>query len=164
MGSQPAHRVAVIFIYLMVVFSLLFAIRKSTQIPQLVYEAGFTLDGSSPANESKSGPTRDHKYTIGITQPRRVAAVSTAKRVSYEMGTGDGKTIRAAKRSDGNLVSYQTRYESAGLGDKTAVKFMTDGILLQEIQSDLLLRKYSVIVLDECHERNLNCGTCQELI
>ena len=135
--------------------------RKSTQIPQLVYESGFTLDASPGGANNQSGPKRDHKYMIGITQPRRVAAVSTAKRVSYEMGTGDGQTIKAAKRSEGNLVSYQTRYESAGLGQKTAVKFMTDGILLQEIQSDLLLRKYSVIVLDECHERNLNCGTYQ---
>lgn len=129
---------------------------KSTQIPQLVYESGFTLGGPKK---------QDSKYLIGITQPRRVAAVSTAKRVSYEMGTGDGQTIKSpGKRSDGNLVSYQTRYESAGLGQKTAVKFMTDGILLQEIQSDLLLRKYSVIVLDECHERNLNCDILCGLI
>lgn len=131
--------------------------RKSTQVPQLLYESGFTLDFSSGTN-NKDG--HDHKYLIGITQPRRVAAVSTAKRVSYEMGAGDGRTIKSKKRSKGNLVAYQTRYETAGLGEKTAVKFMTDGILLQEIQSDLLLRKYSVIVLDECHERNLNCGTC----
>ena len=137
------------------IFSFL---RKSTQIPQLVYESGFTLGDSSNVFDS-SGPKHDHKYLIGITQPRRVAAVSTAKRVSYEMGSGDGKTIEVPNRSQGNIVSYQTRYESAGFGANTAIKFMTDGILLQEIQSDLLLRKYSVIVLDECHERNLNCGT-----
>jgi HrpA-like RNA helicase len=74
------------------------------------------------------------------------------------MGQGDGSSIKSTKRSKGNLVAYQTRYETAGIGDNTGVKFMTDGILLKEIQSDLLLRKYSVIVLDECHERNLNCG------
>lgn len=108
--------------------------RKSTQVPQLLYEAGLTL-----------GSDQDQKYLIAITQPRRVAAVSTAKRVCYEMGQGDGKTIKSTRRSEGNLVAYQTRYETAGLGDKTGVKFMTDGILLQEIQSDLLLRKYSVI-------------------
>ena len=99
----------------------------------------------------------DHniKYFIGITQPRRVAAVSTAKRVCYEMGYGNGQEI-TSNGSKGNVVSYQTRYETAGIGSETSVKFMTDGILLQEIQNDLLLRKYSVIILDESHERNLN--------
>lgn len=128
---------------------------KSTQVPQLMYESGFTLGVAGQ---------KEHKYLIGITQPRRVAAVSTAKRVCYEMGQGDGLTIKSKKRADGNLVAYQTRYETAGLGKETSVKFMTDGILLQEIQSDLLLRKYSVIVLDECHERNLNCDILCGLI
>lgn len=76
-----------------------------------------------------------------------------------EMGHGDGQTIRSARGKDGgtgNLVAYQTRYETAGLGSATHIKFMTDGILLQEIQSDLLLRKYGAIVIDEAHERNLN--------
>ena len=132
---------------------------KSTQVPQFLYEGGFTLESGDNSN-----------MLIGITQPRRVAAVSTAKRVCYEMGQGDGQSIRnnnnnnnskkakqtTQARKGGNLVCYQTRYETAGLGSDTRVKFMTDGILLQEIQSDLLLRKYSVIILDEAHERNLN--------
>jgi ATP-dependent RNA helicase DHX37/DHR1 len=93
---------------------------------------------------------------IGVTQPRRVAAVSTAKRVRYEMGQGNGQTIPCTQKDQGNLVAYKTRYETAGLGRQTRITFMTDGILLQEIQTNLLLRKYSVIVLDEAHERNLN--------
>jgi ATP-dependent RNA helicase DHX37/DHR1 len=116
---------------------------KSTQIPQFLYEAGLTQNAVEDGQEH---------YQIAITQPRRVAAVSTAKRVSFEMCCGDGYAIPAKN----NLVAYQTRYETAGLGPATHIKFMTDGILLQEIQSDLLLRKYSVIVLDEAHERNLN--------
>ncbi|KAL3922867.1 MAG: hypothetical protein SGILL_001977 [Bacillariaceae sp.] len=118
---------------------------KSTQVPTYLYENGMT---ACPSNPTKS-------FLIGITQPRRVAAVSTAKRVCYEMGQGNGQSIRG-KGTRGNLVAYQTRYESAGVGDATNIKFMTDGILLNEIQSDLLLRRYSIIVLDESHERNLN--------
>jgi ATP-dependent RNA helicase DHX37/DHR1 len=120
---------------------------KSTQVPQFLYEAGFAE--STPESEGKS-------FVIGVTQPRRVAAVSTAKRVCYEMGFGNGQKIGNGSKHGGNTVAYQTRYETAGLGSDTRVKFMTDGILLQEIQSDFLLRQYSVIILDEAHERNLN--------
>jgi len=142
---------------------------KSTQVPQLLYEAGMTLpksEGRGAANPAKDNSSQD--FLIGITQPRRVAAVSTAKRVCYEMGKGNGQSIvggrvapidgasAGTRNRPGNLVAYQTRYETAGMGTDTRIKFMTDGLLLQEIQSDLLLRKYSVIVLDEAHERNLN--------
>ncbi len=118
---------------------------KSTQVPQFLYESGMCLNEADPNNF----------FLVGITQPRRVAAVSTAKRVCYEMGCGDGQTIKGCGKK-GNTVSYRTRYESAGVGTETCVQFMTDGVLLQEIQTDLLLRRYSVIVLDESHERNLN--------
>ena len=120
---------------------------KSTQVPQFLYEAGFSQkqqlqerDGESTSRANKE----DNHLLIGITQPRRVAAVSTAKRVAYEMGCGSGQSI-----PPNNLISYQTRYETAGLGKSTQIKFMTDGILLQEIQSDLLLRKYGAIIIDE---------------
>ena len=140
---------------------------KSTQVPQFLFEAGFcsstsTLQQSKEQHEEDNNNTKNtsnisstnntsSSSLIGITQPRRVAAVSTAKRVCYEMGYGTGVTI-----SNNNLVAYQTRYETAGLGSSTRIKFMTDGILLQEIQNDLLLRKYGAIIIDEAHERNLN--------
>jgi ATP-dependent RNA helicase DHX37/DHR1 len=136
---------------------------KSTQIPQFLYEAGYssTVQQCQDYYNNKNKNTTTSTTTgrgggrgglIGITQPRRVAAISSAKRVAYEMGYGDGQSI-----SSSNLVSYQTRYESVGYSDtKTEIQFMTDGILLQEIRNDLLLRKYSVIILDEAHERNLN--------
>ncbi|KAL8992735.1 MAG: hypothetical protein Q9188_007509, partial [Gyalolechia gomerana] len=104
---------------------------KTTQVPQFLYEAGFG-DAASP-----------NPGMIGITQPRRVAAVSMAKRVGEELGGVPGK------------VSYQIRFESS-VGDKTAIKFMTDGILIREIASDFALLKYSVIVIDEAHERSTN--------
>lgn len=90
---------------------------------------------------------RGREGMIGVTQPRRVAAVSTAMRVADEMNTKCGK---------GGSVAYQIRYDSRGVTDETRIKFMTDGILLQEVGLDLLLRQYSVVLLDEAHERNLN--------
>ena len=56
----------------------------------------------------------------------------------------------------GSLVGYQIRYDSSTVTSDTAIKFMTDGILLREITNDLLLRKYNVVILDEAHERNIN--------
>jgi ATP-dependent RNA helicase DHX37/DHR1 len=134
---------------------------KSTQVPQFLYEAGFTGKEDDNAIYSyEIGKAFSNTYSlngmmIGITQPRRVAAISTAKRVAFEMGCD----ITPAKEDSprrGNLVAYQTRYETAGMGLDTRIKFMTDGVLLQEIQRDLLLRQYSAICLDELHERNLN--------
>jgi ATP-dependent RNA helicase DHX37/DHR1 len=126
----------------------------------MLYESYFSYSMSECSNNNRAN---DHtavvqQSLIGITQPRRVAAISTAKRVNYEMGFGnhDNTSNNNIISNPNNVVSYQTRYESAGLGSDTHIKFMTDGILLQEIQHDLLLRKYSVIILDEAHERNLN--------
>ena len=104
---------------------------KTTQVPQFLFEAGF---GS--ASSSTPG-------MIGVTQPRRVAAVSMAKRVSDELGSASGK------------VSYQIRFDST-VHAETAIKYMTDGILLREIAKDFLLSKYSVIIIDEAHERSTN--------
>lgn len=105
---------------------------KTTQVPQFLYEAGY-------GNEKSGNPG-----FIAVTQPRRVAALSTAKRVAEELNV-----------EFGSIVSYQVRYDN-NLSQATLIKFMTDGILLKEIQEDPLLLKYSVIVLDEAHERNVN--------
>jgi ATP-dependent RNA helicase DHX37/DHR1 len=95
--------------------------------------------------------------SVGVTQPRRVATVSTARRVAEEMGFGwDSIEGKEYNSHEGEVVSYQIRHDSSTVGSKTAIKFMTDGILLKEVSTDLLLRKYSVIFLDEAHERNVN--------
>ncbi|XP_030272481.1 putative ATP-dependent RNA helicase DHX37 [Sparus aurata] len=99
---------------------------KTTQVPQFLYEAGYA---------SGSG-------IIGITEPRRVAAVSMSHRVAKEMNLST------------RVVSYQIRYEGNVTSD-TKIKFMTDGVLLKEIQKDFLLQRYSVIVIDEAHERSV---------
>ena len=98
---------------------------KSTQVPQILYEAGYAKNG-----------------LIGVTQPRRVAAISLSQRVGHELGLK-------------NRVSHQVRYD-ASVTAETSIKFMTDGILLREICGDLLVSQYSVIVIDEAHERGVN--------
>ena len=82
---------------------------------------------------------------VGVTQPRRVAAISTAQRVAVELNsTCDSK----------GLVGYQIRHQTSGISENTKIKFMTEGVLLQEATHDVLLRKYSCIIIDEAHERN----------
>ena len=100
---------------------------KSTQLPKLCLAAGRGVAG-----------------LIGCTQPRRVAARSVARRVATELGT-----------EVGGLVGYQVRFTES-VGERTLIKFMTDGILLAETQSDEWLNKYDTIILDEAHERSLN--------
>lgn len=98
---------------------------KTTQVPQFLYEAGYTQNGQM----------------IGITEPRRVAAIAMSKRVANEMNLSS------------NEVSYLIRFEG-NVTPETRIKFMTDGVLLKEIESDFLLTRYSVIILDEAHERS----------
>lgn len=106
---------------------------KTTQVPQFLYEAGF---GSKSCN-ARGG-------MIGVTQPRRVAVLSTAKRVAVELGLRLGKEI-----------GFQVRHDRM-IGADCSIKFMTDGILLREVQNDFLLKRYSTLILDEAHERSLN--------
>ncbi|XP_078430024.1 pre-mRNA-splicing factor ATP-dependent RNA helicase DEAH1-like [Wolffia australiana] len=100
---------------------------KTTQIPQYLHEAGYTQRGK-----------------IGCTQPRRVAAMSVAARVSQEMGV-----------KLGHEVGYSIRFEDC-TSDKTIIKYMTDGMLLREFLGEPDLANYSVIMVDEAHERTLS--------
>ncbi|KAG6896276.1 hypothetical protein C0992_009399 [Termitomyces sp. T32_za158] len=104
---------------------------KTTQVPQFLYEAGF------------GSPDSENPGMIGITQPRRVAAMSMAARVAHELSLTSSR------------VSYQIRYD-ATVSHSTSIKFMTDGVLLRELANDFLLNKYSVIIIDEAHERSIN--------
>ncbi|CAG0883973.1 unnamed protein product, partial [Darwinula stevensoni] len=101
---------------------------KTTQIPQYLHEAGYTKDGKK----------------IGCTQPRRVAAMSVAARVATEM---DVKL--------GNEVGYSIRFEDC-TSERTLLKYMTDGMLLREFLSEPDLAGYSVLIVDEAHERTLH--------
>lgn len=100
---------------------------KTTQLTQYLHEDGFTKRG-----------------IVCCTQPRRVAAMSVAKRVSEEM---DVKL--------GNEVGYAIRFEDC-TSDSTIIKYMTDGILLRESLNEPDLDRYSAVIMDEAHERSLN--------
>ena len=100
---------------------------KSTQIPQFLAEAGWTPPGRA----------------VVITQPRRVAASTLAARVASEMSVPLGRQ-----------VGYSFRFEDVS-SPETVIKFVTDGMLLREIGSDPLLSRYSVVMIDEAHERSV---------
>src|SRR5690606_15670124 len=100
---------------------------KTTQLPKICLELG-----------------RGNGKIIGHTQPRRLAATSVARRIAEEL-----------KTELGDWVGYQIRFNDK-TSEQTAIKLMTDGILLAESQRDPLLRRYDTIIIDEAHERSLN--------
>ncbi|CAK6447202.1 unnamed protein product [Pipistrellus nathusii] len=101
---------------------------KTTQIPQYLFEEGYTKKG----------------LKIACTQPRRVAAMSVAARVAREMGV-----------KLGNEVGYSIRFEDC-TSERTVLRYMTDGMLLREFLSEPDLASYSVVMVDEAHERTLH--------
>ncbi|MDN6241427.1 ATP-dependent RNA helicase HrpA [Corynebacterium variabile] len=103
---------------------------KTTQLPKMCLALG-----------------RGARGRIGHTQPRRIAARSVADRIADELGEKVGEPT--------GRVGYKIRFDDT-VSDSTAVKLMTDGILLAEIQHDRLLRAYDTIIIDEAHERSLN--------
>ncbi|MEW5297962.1 MAG: hypothetical protein WDW36_001135 [Sanguina aurantia] len=101
---------------------------KTTQLPQYLYHAGWA----------------EGDRQIACTQPRRVAASTVATRVAEEMGVPLG-----------DLVGYCVRFDDVTTQGVTKIKYLTDGVLLREMLDDPLLHRYSVIMVDEAHERSL---------
>ena len=169
---------------------------KTSQLPQMLWEAGYgaapiraprdvsaTTPGGAPSSDAAAPPPPPPVWLgipgmIGVTQPRRVAATAMARRVAAEMGVPCGPGGRSGATPN---VGYQVRYDASHVDQRTRIKFMTDGILLRELQvrmgcvcvggsfahrttpsssprrqADVLLRSYSVIVVDEAHERSVN--------
>ena len=106
---------------------------KSTQVPQFLLDEPWCKQGEC----------------IAITQPRRVAAISLARRVAEEMGTPLGSASPASK------VGYSVRFDNS-TSPSTRIKFLTEGMLLQEMLKDPWLKQYGVVVVDEVHERSVN--------
>lgn len=109
---------------------------KTTQVPQFLIEAGYANNGKM----------------VGCTQPRRVAAMSVAKRVAEEMDVALG-----------DQVGYSIRFEDR-TNKSTVLKYLTDGMLLREAMTDPNLQAYSVLVLDEAHERTLSTDVLMGLL
>lgn len=122
---------------------------KSTQIPQFLVDEFWCRP--VPTEVTRNGKTEKKMVggCIAITQPRRVAAISLARRVAEEMGTPLGSHSPASK------VGYSVRFDTS-VSPSTRVKFLTEGMLLQEMLHDPNLTKYSAIVVDEVHERGIN--------
>ncbi|TWG86618.1 ATP-dependent helicase HrpA [Cupriavidus gilardii J11] len=108
---------------------------KTTQLPKICLSIG-----RGPGSGERAG----QGGLIGHTQPRRIAATSTAKRIAQELGSPVGEH-----------VGYQVRFNDT-MSSGASIKLMTDGILLAETQTDPLLRAYDTIIIDEAHERSLN--------
>ena len=128
---------------------------KSTQIPQFLVDESWcrpiTVTITEPTSNSDGSAAKDTTVggCIAITQPRRVAAISLARRVAEEMGTPLGSSSPASK------VGYSVRFDTS-TSPSTRVKYLTEGMLLQEMLHDPWLTRYSAVVVDEVHERGVN--------
>ena len=114
---------------------------KSTQLPKFLLE-WYSSKGEARAHTSEREARPQNPFKIGVTEPRRLAAISIADRLREEL-------------KDESFVSTKIRFWEQGQSD-APIKVMTDGILLQEFRRDRLFRQYSAIVIDEAHERSLN--------
>ena len=123
---------------------------KSTQVPQFLLDEPW-CKATSVLVPSASGNRTQLKVggCIAITQPRRVAAISLARRVAEEMGSPLGNASPASK------VGYSVRFDNC-TSPSTRIKFLTEGMLLQDMLKDPHLRDYSAVIVDEVHERGTN--------
>ncbi|PRP85251.1 putative ATP-dependent RNA helicase DHX35 isoform 1 [Planoprotostelium fungivorum] len=132
--ALPVYKARRQFLYLVEKYQVVVVVGetgsgKTTQLPQYLVEAGWSCGGGKQ---------------VGCTQPRRVAATSVATRVAEEMSCNLG-----------TKVGYSIRFDEMA-SEETVIKYLTDGMLLRECMVDPLLTRYSVIMIDEAHERSLH--------
>lgn len=123
---------------------------KSTQIPQFLYGEPWCRKHVCPVQVEEGGPKREMQVggMIAVTQPRRVAATTLAHRVAQESGS-------PIKKSAYGLVGYSVRFDRY-VPKGAKIKFLTEGMLLQELLRDPHLRQYSAVIVDEIHERSID--------
>lgn len=124
---------------------------KSTQVPQILLSESWCKSTPVQSKGLESPGKQETKVggCIAVTQPRRIAATTLARRVAAEVGTPLGSSSRASQ------VGYSVRFDH-NAGPNTRIKFLTEGMLLQEMLRDPWLRDYSAVVVDEVHERGVN--------
>ncbi|KAL9103358.1 MAG: hypothetical protein Q9187_009013, partial [Circinaria calcarea] len=122
---------------------------KSTQVPQFLVDEPWCRLQSVELSEASNIVKVNVGGCIAITEPRRVAAITLARRVAEEIGTPLGSSSPASK------VGYSVRFDNS-TSPSTRIKFLTEGMLLQEMLRDPWLREYSAVVVDEVHERGVN--------
>ncbi|KAL9113927.1 MAG: hypothetical protein Q9227_002061 [Pyrenula ochraceoflavens] len=121
---------------------------KSTQLPQLLLNERW-CKAQQTTNTQEAVSNEMIGGMIAITEPRRVAAISLARRVAEEVGSPLGSS------SPASTVGYSVRFDTS-VSPSTKIKFLTEGMLLQELLRDPMLMKYSAVVIDEVHERGTN--------
>lgn len=115
---------------------------KTTQLPQMLYRNGLLVDAEG------------NRRKLVCTQPRRVAAMSVAERVSQELMSAVGGNNKPTRRLRDGLVGYSVRFDDQ-CGESTVIKFVTDGVLLREFVAQPDLQDYAVVIIDEAHERTV---------
>ena len=133
---------------------------KSTQVPQLLLEAGLVGPATVGGGVARAPVPLGRKLVC--TQPRRMAAITLAERVRSEMSAAATTALSGSRAAVGStaaaaaaaasVVGHAVRFEDT-CGPGTAVRYATDGVLLREAMSDPNLRAYGTIILDEAHER-----------
>ena len=122
---------------------------KSTQVPQFLVHEAWCRPQWIKGSDGKANKSTKVGGCIAITEPRRVAAITLARRVAEEMGTPLGSSSPASK------VGYSVRFDNS-TSPCTRIKFLTEGMLLQEMLRDPWLPEYSAVIVDEVHERGMN--------
>ncbi|KAI9868734.1 MAG: putative ATP-dependent RNA helicase dhr2 [Trichoglossum hirsutum] len=122
---------------------------KSTQVPQFLVNESWCRPHKARIRIKGNAEDVSVGGCIAITEPRRVAAISLARRVATEMGTPLGSASTASQ------VGYSVRFDNS-TSPSTRIKFLTEGMLLQEMLRDPWLRQYSAVIVDEVHERGVN--------